>query len=137
MPSLAALDDAQLAVPLVDLAQRARASAGLVGEEVVTQLNEALRTLLPIEANGEALLKLLDEGALTDLRSEDGTSARLLGVEALLRLGYPWAVRIHPDELAWYRETLAARRRRRILVVLSTLAVAAGSALYLLRFFGA
>lgn len=135
--SLAALEEAHLAVPLAEMVAKARTTPGEAGELAVQTVNQALRTLLPTEANGEALLRMLDEGALADLRAADGTSARMLGVEALLRLGYPWAVRIHPEELEWYRETLAGQRRRRILIVLSALAVAAGSALYLLRFFGA
>lgn len=137
LQSLASLEEAHLAVPLAEMVARARSASGEAGEVAIQAVNQALRTLLPTEANGEALLRMLDEGTLTDLRAADGTSARILGVEALLRLGYPWAVRIHPEELQWYRETLAAQRRRRILVVLSALAVAAGSALYLLRFFGA
>lgn len=134
--SLAALEEALLAAPLAELVAKARSTPGEAGEVAVQALNQTLRTLLPTEANGESLLRMLDEGALADLRTADGTSSRILGVEALLRLGYPWAVRIHPDELEWYRETLRAERRRRLLIVLASFAVAAGSAIYLLRFFG-
>jgi hypothetical protein len=135
VPSLPALEDSHLAVPLESLVERARASSGVVGEETVRELNAALRTLLPTEANGHALIRILDAEQLGGLEDESGTSSRAIAIEALLRLGYPWALRVRPEDLQWYRDTLAAANRKRWYIALSLLSVAAGALVYFTYFF--
>ena len=137
MPSLAPLESAAaLAAPLAPLAQLAhdaRASPGSRGSAATTALHAALTLLPPLEANGAALLQLLDDGAFHELRADDGSSTRMLAVQTLLRLGYPWALQVHPDELAWFRRTQAAEKQRKRLIVLGVLGSLAVAAAW---FFG-
>jgi hypothetical protein len=130
VPSLPQLSEEVLAVPLADLALEARAP-GASGTQALTRLHTALATLQPTDANGAALLKLLDDGVLGELKSDDGTSSRLVGIEALLRLGYPWAVQIRPEDLQWYRDAVRARLLRRWAVVGAVLVTIAGALAYL------
>lgn len=122
VPSLAPLESAAaLAAPLAQLAHDARAAPGSRGSAATTALHAALTSLPPLEANGAALLQLLDDGAFHELRADDGSSTRMLAVQTLLRLGYPWALQVHPDELAWFRRTQAAEKQRKRLIVLGVL----------------
>lgn len=118
------------AVDLRALALTAR-TPGAEGRDAHAALHRALATLAPTVPHGEALRALLDEGAFRGLVAEDGTETRLLAVEALLRLGYPWALHIHPDELAWYRGAttgffVGPRRALRLRLV-TTLALSAAT----------
>lgn len=117
VPSLAAVDQPQGAPQLDAFARDARLP-GSEGRAALSALHAALASLAPAEASGRALLALLDQGAFHQLVGDDGTPTRVLAVEALLRLGYPWALEVHPDELAWYRATVEARRRTRRLMIL-------------------
>lgn len=133
VPSLAPMDQPVASIELEALVARAR-EPGADGRAAHAALHAALSTLAPSEAHGRALLKLLDDGAFNDLVADDGSLTRELAVEALLRLGYPWALRVHPDELAWYRASVFDRKRnRRLLILLSILGaeLLALAALYL------
>lgn len=109
----------------------ARATPGQPGREALHSLHLALEGLAPIPENGTLLLRMLDEGAFHELRADDGSLTRELAVETLLRLGYPWALQVHPDELAWYRSSVFLRKRNKVLVLLALLVVVAGLAAYL------
>ncbi|MFT3713990.1 MAG: hypothetical protein QM817_40530 [Archangium sp.] len=122
-------------MPLESLAEKARSSSGLVGEETTRELNAALKTLLPTESNGSALIRLLDASSLDGLVDEAGVSSRFFAIEALLRLGYPWALRIRPEDLVWYRDTISVAARKKWIIALSLLATASGLLVYFTYFF--
>lgn len=118
MADLAPVD---VAAPILELAERAAHTPGSAGLETLSHLHTALSTLMPTEANGSALLQLLDDGQLRSLRTEDGTATREVAIQTLLRLGYPWAVQIRAEDLAWYREQQSTRQFRKVLVFLGLL----------------
>lgn len=131
VPSLANVEPSSLVPPLEELAATARNMPGEEGRTAHRALHLALETLQPMDANGAQLLRLLDEHAFDELRADDGTSTRQLAVEALLRQGYPWALRVHPDELAWLRAHQFAAKRARYFILLGVLAIGAiGAALF-------
>lgn len=134
VPSLAPFPEAAPAPQLEQLAISAR-MPGTEGDEACQALHAALEKLAPTEENGRELLRLLDDGAFNELRMADGASIRERAVEALLRLGYPWALQIHPDELAWYRGMAAVRTRNKWLLLLGIFSLGAVAELFLLRFF--
>jgi hypothetical protein len=59
---------------------------------------------------GDDLLQCLDDPLLGSLVTDDGADCRQLAIEALMSLGYPWALGLRPEELALYRARAAARR---------------------------
>ena len=138
VPSLAPFPEPEALAPAPGielLALTARSTPGAAGREALTSLHAALAALLPNEENATLLLRLLDEGAFNELRGDDGTLTRELAVETLLGLGYPWALRVHPDELAWYRTSLFLQRRNKLLLLLGIVAVGGVAELFLMRLF--
>ena len=138
VPSLAPFSEPETLAPAPGielLALTARSTPGIAGREALTSLHAALSALLPHEENATLLLRLLDEGAFNELRSDDGTLTRELAVERLLSLGYPWALQIHPDELAWYRNSLLLQRRSKLLLLLGIVALGGVAELFLMRLF--
>lgn len=136
VPSLAPFPPSEAPAPSLEVfALTARSSPGAEGREALSSLQLALETLTPTEENGKLLLRLLDEGAFNELRGDDGSPTRELAVETLLRLGYPWALQIHPDELAWYRGAEATRQRNKYLLLMGIGTLAAVAEAFLLRLF--
>lgn len=132
-PSPEPLDPA--ATGLERLALTARATPGQAGRDALHSLHDSLASLPATEENAKLLLRLLDEGAFNELRGDDGSLTRELAVETLLALGYPWALQIHPDELAWYRRADFLRRRNKWLLLLGVFGLGAVAELFLLRLF--
>ena len=122
-----------VAAPLEALAVAALSAPASKGREALVDLHAALSTLMPTEANGAALLKLLDDGALSSLKAADGSSTRALAIETLLRLGYPWAMHLRPEELAWFRTHQGALRRRNLLIGLLIFTSTVAGGLYALN----
>ena len=114
VPSLAPFDDA--AEPVAALVARALLP-GDEGRDGLARLNAALRSMPATEANARAVLAALDGTALETMKDEAGRPTRALAVEALLRMGWPWALHLDPDDLEWYRAQARAARQRRIAVV--------------------
>lgn len=136
VPSLAPFPEQGPSTPSLDFfALTARATPGQAGRDALHSLHRALEALAPTAQNATLLLRMLDEGAFNELRADDGSPTRELAVETLLRLGYPWALQVHPDELAWYRRSIFLRQRNKVLVLLAVLAVAGGLAAYFLALF--
>ena len=135
VPSLAPFPPEATPVDLEALVATARSTPGQAGRDAHRQLNEVLTSLTPTEEHGKRLIKLLDQGAFNDLRADDGSQTRELAVETLLRLGYPWAIQIHPDELVWYRQLAFLRKRNRWLRLLGIFGVGAIAEAFLLRLF--
>lgn len=134
-PSLAPFPQTSPAPELELLAGTARSTPGQPGRDALAALTEALTRLTPTEENGKVLSRLLDDGAFHDLVGDDGSLTRELAVETLLRLGFPYALQIHPDELAWYRNLHFVRRRNKWLALLMILGVGAIAETLLLRLF--
>lgn len=134
VPSLAPFPESAITISLEQLAIDAR-QPGSEGDAAAQSLQVALEKLVPTEENGSLLLRLMDEGVFHELRTADGTSMREIAVETLLRLGYPWALQIHPDELAWFRGIAAVRQRNKWLLLLGIFSLGAVAELFLLRFF--
>jgi len=118
VPSLAPHAQGEVAAPLEQLANTARSTPGKAGREALQALHDALSTLAPTGQNAATLVRLIDEGAFHELRGDGGGLTRELAVETLLALGFPWALQIHPDELAWYRQSLFLQRRNKRLLLL-------------------
>ena len=127
--SLSPFPEAELAAP--DLEQLALAARAAPGPAALGSLHEALSELQPNERNAKELLRLLDADAFHPL----GTATRELALESLLRLGYPWALQIHPDELAWLRGAHLIRRRNKLLVLLGVFALGAVGQALLMQLF--
>ncbi len=128
-------EPAALAPPLESWALTARTVPGPEGRAALQSLHDALSSLAPSRENATNLARLIDEGAFNDLRGDDGTPTREVAVEALLGLGYPWALQIHPDELAWYRRALFLQRRNKWLLLLGVVGMGAIAETFLLRLF--
>lgn len=134
-PSLAPFPETSLAPALELLASTARSTPGQEGRDALASLTEALTQLTPTEGNAKVLSRLIDDGAFHDLVGDDGSLTRELAVGTLLRLGYPYALQIHPDELAWYRHTHFVRRRNKWLMLLAICGVGAIAETLLWRLF--
>jgi hypothetical protein len=97
-------------VPIETL-QRARNSEGDERLELAGRLNAVLRS--PPEVDREAwaqfLLEKLDDEAFHDLYDTDGVSCRAVAVEAVLALGFPFALHLEPDDLDYLRTVTPAR----------------------------
>jgi hypothetical protein len=67
-------------------------------------LAKDLLALPPCDASAHAVCELLEDTRLGWLRDEGGRNLRALAVAALLRMGYPWALRVTPEDLELMRE---------------------------------
>jgi hypothetical protein len=91
-------------VPL--LVERARGVSGPEREVLALRLNQRLDTL---DAEGrerqvaEVLHELLEGGRLEGLAESLGRPCRAAAVEALLGLGFPYALEVRPEDLAYLR----------------------------------
>ena len=78
-------------------------------------------------AVAKAVLQLLDEPTFKAAFDVDGVSCRVSAVGLLLELGYPWALQLHPDDLAFYRQKAqGGARGRRWLIAGAIALIAAG-----------
>ncbi|MEW6429921.1 MAG: hypothetical protein AB1730_00320 [Myxococcota bacterium] len=88
-----------LASLLAELSSLGPLSAREQVPQVVAWLDSAPAT----EANAQELLKLLDADAFGAWTDDEGRPLKLRALLALLRMGYPWALHIKPEDLAWLR----------------------------------
>lgn len=118
VPSLASVEVAPMAgAPLAELVQRARAP-GSTGNLALTDLISTLDSLPPTEANATALVELLDAHAFDELKTEDGAPTRELAIRSLLKLGWPFALRVAPEDLDWLRAQRNIAFQRNVLFFL-------------------
>lgn len=103
--------------------ERRRQAAEL--NRIVRRLHEAL----PPREAADTLLSLLASGTLSDRWDESGVSSRAVVVEQLLNYGYPYALEVPPEELAWLRSQQRRGGPARLLTMLSVAAVAVGAPL--------
>lgn len=101
----------RLVLELAGLAPEARAPAV---HTLATRLEQLAAG--PDGGDARALIEGLEQGWFNELIDERGRPLRALAVEALLRLGYPWALQIVPGDLDWYRaQARSAAPSRRLL----------------------
>jgi hypothetical protein len=99
---------------------------------LVTRLGQALAALPRSDAGARLLLQALASGRLAELVDTEGRLAAGEAVRALLRLGYPWALELEPEDLAAFRAEERRRAPARPWVVLALVGLlAAGAASYL------
>ncbi|WP_338869809.1 hypothetical protein [Myxococcus stipitatus] len=84
--------------------------------EAASKLNEVLTQFA--SGGGErqvadTLHRLLAGGKLEGLVDAEGRSCRAVAVEALLSLGFPYALEVEPDDLSHLRANTSSRPRRR------------------------
>lgn len=88
------------------LASEARLSSGDERQEVLARLGarlDALGTGGGSREKADLLLALLEDGQLEGLRLTEQRTARAAAVEALLHLGYPYALEVRPEDLEHLR----------------------------------
>jgi hypothetical protein len=94
-------------LPLSALVEEAQRASGLEREALAAQVNQQLEALGLASGAREAadlLQQLLEGGRLTALRDAEGRSCRARAVEALLALGYPYALEVRPEDLEHLRQ---------------------------------
>ncbi len=74
----------------------------------------------------KAILEVLEERHFKLATDANGLSCRSQAVAAVIALGYPWALQLHPDDLAFYREKSKPSRTGRWAALAIALAMAAG-----------
>jgi hypothetical protein len=108
---LTPIDDGPTAVStpasrVLDVLQRARNAEGEPRLKLAAQLNGLLKR--PVhdaerEAFAQLIIEKLDDEAFHDLYDDKGGSCRAAAVEAVLSLGFPWALHVWPDDLEYLR----------------------------------
>ncbi|MFY2556578.1 hypothetical protein ACN469_02945 [Corallococcus terminator] len=106
----------ELPLPLLVRVEQAVSASEADRPEASSRLNEVLAQLA--SGGGErqvadTLHRLLDGGRLDGLVDAEGRSCRAVAVEALLSLGFPYALEVEPDDLKHLRANAAARRGSR------------------------
>lgn len=117
-PAAASTEEASLApwVPAQSLAELkdAMSSPGVIQAEVDALLAAIARPPAEDEtlrARADFLLALMDlPEEARDRTGSDGRTVRAAAVEALLELGYPYALEVHPDILEEVRQQAGRRR---------------------------
>ncbi len=101
-------------ISLSELIQRARNAVGEERAWLCTLVNRALAALATAtdkDRQAALLLEMLDDEALHGLEDEDRVPCRAVAVEALLAIGYPWALQLEPEDVQFLRDHPAQRRR--------------------------
>ncbi|MFY0564741.1 hypothetical protein ACN28E_12875 [Archangium lansingense] len=115
LPSLAPWEEpASPAVPepapgqVLALVQEGRAAATEAERALVAgKLNQALDALAAGRGSREAadlLHQLLESGQLAGLEEAGGRTCRAAAIEALTKFGFPYALEVRPEDLAWLRD---------------------------------
>ena len=91
---------------LISVVQQARNAEGEEREEWAASLNALLSRPPPkdTEAWGFTLIEFLEDGAFEGMEDEDGIQCRTCAVEAVLALGYPWALHLTPEDVDRVRD---------------------------------
>lgn len=90
---------------------KAGKTAGQERRSLGDQINEAFQRLAQSGGSRQVadfLLKQLEAGGLKDLSDSEGRSCRGRAVEALLAMGYPYALEVAPEDLEQLREETGA-----------------------------
>jgi hypothetical protein len=106
----------ELPLPVLVRVEQAVAAPEAERPEAASRLNEVLAQLA--QGGGErqvadTLHRLLDSGRLEGLVDARGRSCRAVAVEALLSLGFPYALEVQPEDLKHLRANHASRPQGR------------------------
>lgn len=94
-------------ISLSELIQRARNAEGEERAWLCTLVNRALVALCGAsdkDRQAALLLEMLDDEALHGLEDEQRNPCRAVAVEALLTIGYPWALQLMPEDVQFLRD---------------------------------
>ena len=114
-PRVLSAQDAARELP--GLIEQAREASGEERSARVHRVNGHLAALATPEGSREAadvLLRLLEDGSLEGLEGPRGRTCRAVAVETLLRLGFPYALEVRPEDLEHLRSQGSKRQRRHI-----------------------
>lgn len=103
------------AVTLIELVERTRKSSGQEQVWLATLVNQRLKKLssLPEPENLLAfLLDQLEDKTLVGLRDKKGWPLHAAVVEAVIELGYPHALQLHPDDIEYLAKEKLSRPTR-------------------------
>ncbi len=92
-------------------------------DEMLDGLRVDLKSLRGGEHCAHAVFELLADPRLVELRDRHGRNMRALAVAALVRMGYPWALRVAPEDLALLRGEQESARASMLKWVNAILAV--------------
>lgn len=94
---------------LDELLARAAKAEGDARRAAAGELNAALGQVgrHPSRKRADLLLRWLDRREMAGLEDEEGRSCRATAVEALLSMGYPYALEVNPEDLEHLRERSA------------------------------
>ncbi|WP_170115585.1 hypothetical protein [Melittangium boletus] len=90
-----------------------RVASGAERQELTQRLNghlEALGTGTGSREKADVLLRLLESGRLEGLGGPPGHTCRAVAVESLTRMGYPYALEVRPEDLAYLRDQTVSKR---------------------------
>ena len=99
---------------LIGLVQRARNAEADDRVRLCDQVNQALSALPSTPdpaAAARQVLTLLDDEALHGLVDSRGAECRRAALEAVLAMGFPWALHIEPEDLDYLRRRGVHRPR--------------------------
>src|SRR5687768_3678006 len=100
-------------ITLSELIQRGRNASGEERAWLCTLINRALLALSAApdkDRQAALLLEMLDDEALHGLEDERRVPCRAVAVEALLTIGYPWALQLEPEDVQFLRDNPAVAR---------------------------
>lgn len=109
--------------PLASLLRDLNELGGAAARARAGDVRAWLAAARPVEEDGAQLVAAIDSGAF----SHGGRALRLESLRTLLRLGYPWALRISPEDLAWLRVQQQSFVRRNPWLVVLTVALFAAA----------
>ena len=123
-------------VTLSELVQRARNSSDEEKRWLAGLVLQALEKVPDIpmperDRQVTLLLEFLDDEALHGMVAPNGVECRAAAVEAVLRVGYPWALQLEPDDMEFFRTQRPAFELRAP-VVKAGAGLAGGSSLMIL-----
>ncbi|MBS1150000.1 MAG: hypothetical protein H6Q89_1698 [Myxococcaceae bacterium] len=94
-------------IGLSELIQRARNASGEERAWLCTLINRSLAAISVApdkDRQAALLLEMLDDEALHALEDELRVPCRAVAVEALLTIGYPWALQLEPEDVQFLRD---------------------------------
>jgi hypothetical protein len=113
LPSLASWEESaspappgEVPLPVQLLVQQAQAARGAERGALAARINHQLEALASGGGSREVadlLHQLLEGGQLTGLEEPEGRTCRAVAVEALLALGFPYALEVRPEDLEHLR----------------------------------
>lgn len=125
-PALTARDALRLLPGLVEEARQAPAADREAAARGLNAHLEALASGGASREGADLLLQLLEGGQLAGLGEGRGRTCRSVAVEALLSLGFPYALEVRPEDLEHLRASRGDRPRHLLPGIAASTALGAG-----------